>query len=1080
MAITTSLTLDVVRLLVLPFNIAAQDVERLPNGNLIVVGDSTATTTSGVVFDPSGQVVDSFSNALGTSPQIVPLTDGTFALLTAVTSGGTVSMRTTILNSRLDTVVTGAGVAVMPPDQSNFGTTFDGKPLPGGGYAIVYVRPDATGVTLRAKRGVTTTVTTVAETARTYADPSLDVMSDGSVAMAWTETPTGGQPQVRARVVGTGGATAVFDVHPAGGFRSREPAVVAIGTDFGVAYSGEFLSGNPLDVFFKTFDQAGNQLSSDFVSNRAFLSTGIDDGVDDGDPAVARAPDGNIAIHYLSDPAGAPQASLAVFKGSEYQTETGLPLDPGAEPTAPRVAFFGAGQIAAAVFDRVNINAVTTQFVGVRDTAGDQLDALNEFIVGDDFRDIINGIAGDDILRGERGNDEVIGGEGDDDLAGGEGDDTLDGGDAGFETLPDRDRLDGGPGGDVMAGRIGDDLLVGGPGGDLNDGGEGTDTASYEGAPSGVRASLEAPAGNTGDAAGDTYVDVENLSGWNGNDVLTGDGGPNRLDGLFGDDKLEGKGGSDDLFGGRGTDTAIFSDPRSAYTLSADNIDGILTVTGPDGPDRLREIERLLFQGKLLVVVPPGITFVGGPGPDDKTGTDGTDTLSGGDGNDILAGGAAADQLNGGVGNDTLDGGDGNDSLFGGSQQDNLNGGDGDDLLDGGTGNDTMAGGRGNDTYVVDSFGDVVVEAPDSGTDTIVARLSGLTLPATVENLTLDDAARAGSGTGNGQSNSLVGNRFANTLVGLGGGDVFEGLGGADTIVGDATQFNTALYTHSAAGVEVNLTTGIAHGGDAEGDSLSRISALGGSALADVLTGNGVGNQLSGRAGRDHLLGLAGSDVLEGGADPDVLDGGLGADTASYVGSPRGVTIDLGSGIATGGDASGDSFLSIEKLVGSAFADRLTARNPFGSCQGGRGDDVVTIEGSDMQAFGNEGGDTLRASGPRAILRGDSVDTTPSADRFVFLAPIDATIADFGASADTISFAFDAIPATPAKVDRFIYRGIQAFTGPGQLRFVADGGPGVGPVLLGNTDADLDPEFTIRLVGVTTAPSGTVFVPPPA
>ncbi len=439
-------------------------------------------------------------------------------------------------------------------------------------------------------------------------------MSDGSVAIAWTETPTGGLPQVRARVVGAGGATAVFNVHPAG-FRSLEAAVVAVGTDFGVAYSGEFFGGNPLDVFFRTFNQSGELQSADFVSNRAFTSTGIDDGVDDGNPAIARAPDGNIAIHYLADTGGARQPSLAVFKGSAFQTEAGTVPDPFANPIAPRVAFFGAGQIATAVFDRFEVRAAITQFNGVRDTAGDQVEPVDETIVGDDFHDIINGVTGDDTLRGERGDDEIIGGDGSDDLAGGEGDDVLDGGDAGIETLPDRDRLDGGPGNDQLFSSIGDDLLVGGPGADVLNGGDGTDTASYESAASGLRASLEAPAGNSGDAAGDSYVDVENLSGWTGDDVLTGDGGPNRLDGLAGNDRLAGQDGSDDLFGGTGTDTAVFSGPRSAYTLSTDNVAGILTVAGPGGPDRLREIERLVFQGKAVAVVPRASPSSAAPDP---------------------------------------------------------------------------------------------------------------------------------------------------------------------------------------------------------------------------------------------------------------------------------------------------------------------------------------------------------------------------------------------------------------------------------------------------------------------------------
>ena len=72
------------------------------------------------------------------------------------------------------------------------------------------------------------------------------------------------------------------------------------------------------------------------------------------------------------------------------------------------------------------------------------------------------------------------------------------------------------------------------------DGGDGSDTASYAGASSAVTASLLNPSANTGDAAGDTYISVENLAGTNLNDKLTGDAGNNALYGLGGADHLDG------------------------------------------------------------------------------------------------------------------------------------------------------------------------------------------------------------------------------------------------------------------------------------------------------------------------------------------------------------------------------------------------------------------------------------------------------------------------------------------------------------------------------------------------------------
>ena len=49
----------------------------------------------------------------------------------------------------------------------------------------------------------------------------------------------------------------------------------------------------------------------------------------------------------------------------------------------------------------------------------------------------------------------------------------------------------------------------------------------------------------------------------------------------------------------------------------------------------------------------------------------------------------------------------------------------------------------GNDKYTVLAFSDVIIEAPDGGIDTVETALDGYTLPASVENLTLE-AARQG------------------------------------------------------------------------------------------------------------------------------------------------------------------------------------------------------------------------------------------------------------------------------------------------------------------------------------------------
>ena len=91
------------------------------------------------------------------------------------------------------------------------------------------------------------------------------------------------------------------------------------------------------------------------------------------------------------------------------------------------------------------------------------------------------------------------------------------------------------------------------------DGGTGIDTADYSNAAGAVRVSLTTPSGNTGEAQGDTLLNIEIIIGSEFNDVLVGDAADNTfmggdlLDNIFGfagDDTLNGDGGNDRLFGG--------------------------------------------------------------------------------------------------------------------------------------------------------------------------------------------------------------------------------------------------------------------------------------------------------------------------------------------------------------------------------------------------------------------------------------------------------------------------------------------------------------------------------------------------
>ncbi|MFN5513876.1 MAG: lectin-like domain-containing protein [Cyanobacteriota bacterium] len=201
-------------------------------------------------------------------------------------------------------------------------------------------------------------------------------------------------------------------------------------------------------------------------------------------------------------------------------------------------------------------------------------------------------------------------------------------------------------------------------------------------------------------------------------------------------------------------------------------------------------------------------TFVGTSGSDKLTGTTSADTLIGLAGNDTYTvnnnGDVVTENLNEGtdtvksditytlpdnVENLILKGGSnlngtGNglkNKLTGNAGNNTLTGLDGNDALDGKAGADTLIGGLGNDTYTVDNVGDVVIENPNEGADTVKASIDYI-LGANLENLTLSGTANL-NGTGNSLKNRLTGNSGANILNGGAGADTLGGKDGNDIFV---------------------------------------------------------------------------------------------------------------------------------------------------------------------------------------------------------------------------------------------------------------------------------------------------------
>lgn len=226
----------------------------------------------------------------------------------------------------------------------------------------------------------------------------------------------------------------------------------------------------------------------------------------------------------------------------------------------------------------------------------------NDTIYGHDGNaDTLEGKGGADTIFGLRGNDTLDGNAGTDTLNGGKGDDVVNGG-------ADTDFLNGNGGDDELSGGGGNDLLTGGPGEDALDGGAGSDRAVYFSSRVAVTVALDGSLAGTGEAAGDTFVSIENVFGTNiasQGDKVRGDGSVNVLNGLAGNDNLNGRGGNDTLIGAAGADTLTgeAGNDKFRYDAVSEGGDTITDFsTAGTGNDDSFQFARTAFLGNGLLL----------------------------------------------------------------------------------------------------------------------------------------------------------------------------------------------------------------------------------------------------------------------------------------------------------------------------------------------------------------------------------------------------------------------------------------------------------------------------------------------
>jgi Ca2+-binding RTX toxin-like protein len=288
---------------------------------------------------------------------------------------------------------------------------------------------------------------------------------------------------------------------------------------------------------------------------------------------------------------------------------------------------------------------------------------------------------------------------------------------------------------------------------------------------------------------------------------------------------------------------------------------------------------------------------------------------------EIVIGTSFADKITGSDKADYLVSGAGNDTLSGGAGQDELYGGTGNDSLSGGTDSDYFVGGQGNDTINGGAGFDLVDYSDEGGTSGIIVNL--LTNKATDSYGDTDTFLSIERVRGTDFADKLSGNNSANMFEGGGGNDTIDGLGGDD-----------------------------------------------------ILRGN---------FGDDMIKGGTGNDMLTGGRGFDTIDGGTGSmDTVDYSADEgwHGVSVNLTTGLAEDSWGDVDKFISIERIIGTSFADWFMGNSAANQITGMGGNDTMAGGGgNDTFVFGvDHGNDQINDFNAGDVLNLSVFGYTSAAD----------------------------------------------------------------------------------------------------
>jgi Ca2+-binding RTX toxin-like protein len=592
----------------------------------------------------------------------------------------------------------------------------------------------------------------------------------------------------------------------------------------------------------------------------------------------------------------------------------------------------------------------------------------------------------------------------------------------------DIERIVGGTGNDTISGNNADETFAGGGGNDVITGGAGVNTIDFSINTSSVTVQFSATGQGTavGAQSGqDTFTQIQNIIGSQGDDTITGDSANNVIDG---------QGGGDQIDGGGGSDIVSYVNTIASYTFVAAS-DGYLQVWDYAYTDTIINVETFSFAGIDFLY-----SAVAAAAASVMSGTASADTITGSSAAEAIFGGAGNDTISGLAGNDLIYGDGGNDVIFAGEGTNNINGG---------TGSDTLIISGVQTDFTIDIQADRSVLITGSGVSNYVADVEWITFdaPEGQNDSSLDvvyfiEANSSTTATGTNSAETLTGTAGQDTIHGLGGGDtifglegndvidagagddvIFAGTGhniiyggdGSDTIIIDGAYAGFAISVQddesiliSGAGVldTISGTEWIVFDApDGQSDISLGVSnlieanastTLVGTASVDSLTGTAGHDTINGLAGNDTIFGLAGDDIIDAGAGDDAIfagsgtntvNGGDGSDTVIVDGTYEDFMLQLvnNSQIVIVGENLMNVVSNAEYIVFDApgtgtdvsiNAAQFISENSSQTLNGTSGSDTLTGGAGFDTIHGQAGDDTIYGLGNNDILSGDNGNDT--------------------------------------------------------------------------------------------------------